>query len=79
MNGEIGPQVAPIIAEVESALASGSWLVLLTDLGKRVGFAVVDCAVNEVLDHSRARLAAAPSDELSYTKIVNGTDWLHRS
>src|SRR3954447_2512709 len=62
---DLGGQVAAVITEVETDLASGSFVALLTDLGKRVGFAVVDCAVSEVTTKARAQAASAPNAELA--------------
>jgi len=78
LNNELGPQIAGIIADVESALASANYFALLTSLGRRVGFAVVDCAVLEVGQNSRARYMAAPGDRLSAVKADHADAWMSR-
>jgi len=78
VNQAISGQVNAIITEVETDLASEQYLSLLTDLGKRVGWTVVDCAVQEVLGASQAKHESAPSDALSATKVAHAKAWLAR-
>lgn len=79
LSKEMTPQVGAIITDVETALASGNFIAVLTTLGGRVGFAVVDCAVAEVGQNSKVKHAAAPSDQISATKADHADAWLRRS
>ncbi len=76
LSETLSPQVAQIIAEVEAALASHNYVALLVALGKRAGFAVVDCAVHAVMGKARARVVAG--DSTAILKVDRGTSWLAR-
>jgi len=67
------------ISEVETALASNDWKTALVNIGKDIGFDIVDCAVQTVLGASKAKLASAPSDELAKIKIDHAQAWLSRT
>lgn len=66
-------QVDPIIDAVKSALASKNFIALLIDLGKRVGFDVVDCAVAAILGNA----SSAPG-VISPTEVDHAQAWLSR-
>lgn len=79
LNKDISTQVNAIITEVETDLASAQYVQLLTDLGKKLGWTIVDCAVQEVLGSENAKLQSAPNDQLGQTKVVHAKAWLSRS
>lgn len=75
---EMSTQVQGVITEVETDLAAANYVAALTDLAKRVGWAVVDCAVHEITGKARAQLAAAPNARIAAIKIEHGDAWLAR-
>lgn len=78
LNSELSPQIAGVMNEVATALASGDWKFLLSGLVSRVGGAVVDCAVHEFIGVGRARLERAPKDDLTKIQIDHAYSWLSR-
>jgi len=71
--------VNSVITEVETALASNDWSSALANIGKAVGFDVVDCAVQTLVSSLKAKRSAAPSDELSQIKLDHAQAWLART
>lgn len=69
-------QVDAILDEVKSALASKNFIALLLDLGKRVGFTAVDCAVAAIRGNAQARAAAG--DAGAAVVVDHAQAWLAR-
>lgn len=72
-------QLPKIITEVANDLASQDYFNLLVGIAGKYSWAVVDCAVMEILGESKAQMASSPSDVLAKTKASNAYNWLNRT
>lgn len=74
LTGDLGNQVSQILPVVEADLANGNYLGLLTDLGTRFGYGVVDCAVSVIMNNAKAGPLAPGRADV----VTHGTSWLGR-